>query len=185
LFSLRLICPRRLKSLQPGVLWSLIMNPYAANLGDRNALQTIAATPQELASLIQTLGPQRVERAPSPGKWSAREVLCHLADGEIVFAFRLRQTLAEDHHIIQPFDQDKWAGQYRSYDVHAALAVFSAVRQWNLALIRSAIPEALGKKVTHPERGEMTFQTIIETMAGHDLGHIRQIERIAAQQAEA
>jgi hypothetical protein len=63
--------------------------------------------------------------------------------------------------------------------------VFSAVRQWNLALIRGAIPQALSRKVTHPERGEMTFQTIIETMAGHDLNHIRQIERIAARPAEA
>jgi hypothetical protein len=161
------------------------MNPYAEHLGERNALEVIAATAQRLESLIATLGPERVQRSPAPGKWSAREVLCHLADGEIVFAFRLRQTLAEDHHVIQPFDQDKWAGMYRSYDVQAALAVFSAVRQWNLALIRSAVPQALSKKVAHPERGEMTFQTIIETMAGHDLGHVRQIERIAAQPAGA
>jgi hypothetical protein len=167
------------------VLWSLDMNPYAAHLGEQDALEVIAATPQQLGSLIETLGPEGAERIPAPGKWSAREVLCHLADGEIVFAFRLRQTLAEDHHVIQPFDQDKWASQYRSYDAHAALAAFSAVRQWNLALIRSAIPQALSKKVTHPERGEMTFQTIIETMAGHDLGHLRQIEGIAAQPAEA
>jgi len=161
------------------------MNPYAAHLGNRDALEVIAATPQQLQSLVDTLGPERVERPPAPGKWSAREVLCHLADGEIVFAFRLRQTLAEDHHVVQPFDQDKWASQYRSYDVHAALAVFSAVRQWNLALIRRVNPQALSRVVTHPERGEMTFQTLIETMAGHDLGHTRQIERIAAQPAEA
>lgn len=161
------------------------MNPYAAHLGNRDALEAIAATPRELQSLVDALGPERVEQPPASGKWSAREVLCHLADGEIVFAFRLRQTLAEDHHVVQPFDQDKWASQYRSHDVHAALAVFSAVRQWNLALIRNASPQALSKKVTHPERGEMTFQTIVETMAGHDLGHIRQIERIAAQPAEA
>ena len=167
------------------MLWSLDMNPYAENLAQRDALEVIATTPQQLTSWIAALGPERAQQAPAPGKWSAREVLCHLADGEIVFAFRLRQTLAENHHVIQPFDQDQWAGMYRSYDVAAALAVFSAVRQWNLTLIRNAIPNALTKKVTHPERGEMTFQTIIETMAGHDLGHLRQIERIAAQPAEA
>ena len=161
------------------------MNPYAANLGQRDPWEVIAATSQQLESLVETLGPECARHAPAPGKWSAREVLCHLADSEIVFAFRLRQTLAEDHNVIQPFDQDRWASQYRSYDARAALAVFSAVRQWNLALIRGAIPQELSKKVTHPERGEMTFQTILETMAGHDLGHIRQIERIAAQPAEA
>jgi len=161
------------------------MNPWAAHLGARDALAVIADTPRQLEALLQTLGPERATKAPAPGKWSAREILAHLADGEIVFAFRLRQTLAEEHHVIQPFDQDRWARHYQSSTAEAALAVFSSVRRWNLELIRSVVPEALAKKVAHPERGEMTFQTIVETMAGHDLNHLRQIERIAAQPAEA
>ena len=161
------------------------MNPYAVHLGGQNALEVIADTPRQLEALIATLGPERAVKSPAPGKWSAREILAHLADGEIVFAFRLRQTLAEEHHVIQPFDQDRWASNYPGCTADAALAVFSSVRRWNLALIRDVIPAALSKKVTHPERGEMTFETIIETMAGHDLNHLRQIERIAAQPAEA
>jgi|SRR5579864_2733538 len=161
------------------------MNPYAAHLGNRDALEAIAATPRELQSLVDALGPERVEQPPAAGKWSAREVLCHLADSEIVFAFRLRQTLAEEHHVIQPFDQDFWASNYGTCSTDEALAVFSAVRRWNLALIRRVVPQALSRVVTHPERGEMTFKTLIETMAGHSLGHLRQIERIAAQPAEA
>ncbi len=161
------------------------MNPWADHLVSQNALEVIAATPQQLESLIRTLGPQRVMKSPAPGKWSAHEIVSHLADGEIVFAFRLRQTLAEKDHIIQPFDQDRWATVYGISTTEAALAVFASVRRWNLDLIRAVIPGALTKKVTHPERGEMTFQTIVETMAGHDLNHIRQIERIAAQTADA
>ena len=102
-----------------------------------------------------------------------------------MFAFRLRQTLAEDHHVIQPFDQDLWAKSYPSCDAQLALAALSAVRAWNLALIRSVKPVDLAKPVTHPERGTMTFQTIVETMAGHDRNHIKQIEAIAAQAAGA
>ncbi len=154
------------------------MNPYAAQLGTQNPLEVIAATPDRLQSYIGRLGPDRTEKPPAPGKWSPREVLCHLADAEVVFAYRLRQTLAEDHHVIQPFDQDKWAPAYSAYDAAAALAVFSAVRNWNVALLRSAGPSALTKKVTHPERGEMTFETIIETMAGHDLNHLQQFETL-------
>jgi hypothetical protein len=108
-----------------------------------------------------------------------------LADCEVVFAFRLRQTLAEDHHVIQPFDQDKWARNYAAYDAHAALAVFSAVRDWNIDLIRQAGPAALTKPNTHPERGEGSFGEIIETMAGHDLNHIKQIEAITQKTAAA
>ena len=46
-------------------------------------------------------------------------------------------------------------------------------------LIQNALPAAADRKVTHPERGTMTFQTIVETMAGHDLNHIAQLWRIA------
>jgi hypothetical protein len=59
------------------------------------------------------------------------------------------------------------------------------VREWNLALIRAASPADLAKAVTHPERGTMTFQTIVETMAGHDRNHMKQMEAIASQAASA
>jgi uncharacterized damage-inducible protein DinB len=138
-----------------------------------------------LNSLSQSLGPDGLKQSTAPGKWSAREILCHLADCEVVFAFRIRQALAEDHHVIQPFDQDKWARTYAQYDAHAALAVFSSLRQWNVALLRSMPAAALSKPLTHPERGEMPFQAIIETMAGHDLNHLKQLETIAAGVASA
>jgi hypothetical protein len=159
------------------------MNPYASFLGDRDALEVLTGTPTRLESLANLLGPERVEYSPAQGKWSAREILCHLADCEVVFAFRLRQTLAEDHHVIQPFDQDKWARHYAGHDAHAALAVFSAVRNWNLQLIHQAGAAALSKKNTHPERGEGSFGEIIETMAGHDLNHIKQVEAITKRLA--
>src|SRR5712692_4363235 len=149
------------------------MNPYASHLGSRNAREVLGSTPQELRRLADRIGPRRIADAPAPGKWSARDIVCHLADCEIVFAFRLRQTLAEDHHVIQPFDQEKWAGTYAAFELGAALDVFSSVRHWNVALVRSLPGAALAKKVTHPERGDETFQTIVETMAGHDINHLK------------
>ena len=106
-------------------------------------------------------------------------MLCHLADCEIAFAFRLRQALAETDHVIQPFDQDRWSAPYGSYDGAAALATFLAVRNWNLALLRTVPAAEMEKPVTHPERGRMTFRTLVETMAGHDVNHVRQIEGMA------
>jgi len=161
------------------------MNPYASHLGDRDPQQVIAATAGQLASAIRTLGPERADQSPAPGKWSVREIICHLADCEIVFAYRLRQALAEDHHVIQPFDQDKWAKVYAAYDAPAALAVFSSLRRWNIALIGSLKPEAFTKRLTHPERGEMPYKELVETMAGHDINHLRQIEAITARVASA
>ena len=155
------------------------MNPYASHIGDHAPLDVISETPRRLAQLVETIGPARLEVSPAPGKWSARDIISHLADAEIVFSFRLKQTLAEDHHVIQPFDQDKWAATYSGISAAQALATFSALRNWNLTLIHTALPAAAGRVVTHPERGAMTFQTIVETMAGHDLNHLGQLRRLA------
>src|ERR1700733_10901391 len=158
-------------------------NPYTTYLGERDPLEVIAATAKQLRHFADVFGSRRLGQSPAPGKWSAREILCHLADCEIVFAYRLRQIVAEDHHVIQPFDQDKWAASYATYDGVAALAGFSSVRQWNILFIKSVSPETLKKRLTHPERGEMAFKDLIETMAGHDINHLGQLERIAAKLA--
>ncbi len=161
------------------------MNPYASYLGDRDAGEVIAATAQRLAVLHDRLGTEGLERRLAPGKWPARAILCHLADCESVFAFRLRQALAQPHHVIQPFDQDAWATAYESLPPQAALAAFTAVRNWNLALLATVPPEALSKTLAHPERGEMTFRVLVETMAGHDLNHLAQLEALASRSAAA
>ena len=156
------------------------MNPYASYLGDRNPRDVIAATSNRLADLMRRLGPSGLERSLAPDKWPARAIICHLADSEVAFAFRLRQVLAEPHHTIQPFDQDAWAKSYSSLPAPAACEAFSSLRRWNIALLETVSPADLSKRLTHPERGEMTFQVVIETMAGHDLNHLGQIEKIAS-----
>jgi DinB superfamily len=157
----------------------LEVNPYARFVDGRPIPEILAATPAVLEDLAAVLGPSRIAQAPAPGKWTPVEIFCHLADCEIAFSFRLRQTLAQDHHVMQPFDQDEWAHLYPRITAKQALAAFAAMREWNLILIRNAPPEAAGKKVTHPERGTMTFSTILETMAGHDINHIQQLQKLA------
>src|SRR6202790_2895969 len=117
------------------------MNPYATHLGDQDPLRVIGETPARLRALLDALGQDGVERTLAPGKWSARQILCHLADTELAFAFRLRQALAEPHHVIQPFDQDKWAASYDAFEARAAVDVFGTVRKWNITLIKT-VPAA-------------------------------------------
>jgi hypothetical protein len=153
-------------------------NPYASHLGSADPLEVIRSTPVELENLIRSIGPEKLNVSPAPGKWSVRDIISHLADCEIVFAFRLRQTLAEDHPVIQPFDQDRWAAPYPHYDARTALAAFSALRQWNIALITGLKPADFERTMNHPERGDMTFRTVVETMGGHDRNHLPQVESI-------
>ena len=156
------------------------MNPYASFLGGRDPLAVLESTSRKLSEIVARLPPAGIEWRPAPSKWNTREILCHLADCEIAFAFRLRQTLAESHHVIQPFDQEKWAGMYGGLTTRGALNAFSSLREWDLALISTTSADAMAKAVTHPERGEMTFGLIVETMAGHDVNHLQQLEKIAS-----
>jgi hypothetical protein len=159
------------------------MNPYASFVGDRDPLSVIAATAQALADRSAGLTTEAANRSPGPGKWSFRQIVCHLADTEIAFGFRLRQALAEPNHIIQPFDQDRWAERYSAYDLATALELFTALRRWNILLLQSAGAADFARPVSHPERGAMTFRTIVETMAGHDLNHLAQLESVGQAMA--
>lgn len=152
------------------------LNPYAAHLNRENPIQILETTATKLNALITTMSPPLLMLPRAPGKWSIRHILCHLADTETVFAYRLRQTIAEDHHVIQPFDQEKFAAGYDALSPQEALDAFTAFRNWNLTLIKNVTPETMAKQVTHPERGTMTFATIVETMAGHDINHLKQVQ---------
>jgi hypothetical protein len=155
-----------------------VANPYDKFLDGRPLEEILGSTTAAIGAAIDAIGEDKVGTRPAPGKWSATEIVCHLADCELVFAFRLRQTLAEDAHVIQPFDQDKWAVNHPGLSGGQALGVFSALREWNLRLIKTALPAAADRPVSHPERGAMTFKTLVETMAGHDLNHLGQLKRL-------
>jgi len=154
-------------------------NPYTRFLDQRPVLEILAATPLALEAVLQSIPTDGLRTPPAPGKWSPAEILCHLADCEIAFGFRLRQTLAQENHVMQPFDQDRWAATYKGIPAAEALATFTTLRHWNLRLARTALPAAARKPVNHPERGDMTFTTILETMAGHDINHLRQLQTLA------
>ncbi len=156
------------------------LNPYAKFLGGQDARAVLAATPGLLHQACCALTPEQIEAPIAVGKWSPREICAHLADCEIAFGFRLRQTLAEDRAVIQPFDQDAWARHYAGYDLPAALEMFKGLRAWNLKLIGGLGQAELARVTTHPERGTMTFETIVETMAGHDLNHLAQVRGVSA-----
>ena len=147
-------------------------NPYAKFLTGGDLMEQVESTPSRLAALLKD---RDLDVSPAPGKWNLRQVLAHITDTEIAFSFRLRQAAAETGHVIQPFDQDKWAVGYESADAETALALFGLLRKWNVQFLRRLSPEVFDKDVIHPERGTMKFRTIVETMAGHDGNHLAQL----------
>src|SRR4029079_13310286 len=99
--------------------------------------------------------------------------------------FRVRQILSEDGHRIQGFDEAGWARRYTDVDPEIALASYLALRRWNLALFRGLAPKDLERQAVHPERGPETLGTIIRLLAGHDLNHPAQLERLRRRRPAA
>ena len=83
-------------------------NPYAKFQAGRDPIAIIASTHAQLSKLAERLPEDQLALRPPMGKWNAREIVAHLADCELVFSFRLRQTLGEDHPTLQPFDQSRF-----------------------------------------------------------------------------
>jgi uncharacterized damage-inducible protein DinB len=157
------------------------MVPYAGRLGGLDALTVIAETPSRLTRVLEGVSVEQAEVPLKPGKWSLREVMAHLADCEIAWGWRLRQALAEDHAVLQPFDQDAWSRVYAGYSLAEAWACYQGLRRWNVAFVRGLSAAERERVYTHPERGEERLWTIVEIMAGHDLHHLKGLEEVRFQ----
>ena len=108
------------------------------------------------------------------------EVIQHLADAELVTGFRTRMVLIEEQPELQAYDQDRWTKELRYVEVplDLALAQLRGLRAANLRLWRMLTPEQRQRTGLHSERGPESVDLIIRMMAGHDLVHRRQIDRI-------
>lgn len=151
-----------------------------ALLGDRDPLAVQRELLAELKRLTGDLPPDVLRRPEAPGKWSIAEVIEHLTDAEAVTAFRLRAIVAEDTPELAAYDQDRWAARLRYGDapVGEVLEELAAVRRRNLRLYGALTPAECARFGRHPERGEESAARLAQLMAGHDLVHRRQIERI-------
>lgn len=149
---------------------------------EREPLDVLASTVERCRDLTASRPTAELARPEAEGKWSAAGIIQHLADSELVWGFRLRKVLAEDRPTLAGFDQDRWADRlgYATADRDAALAMFSSLRSANLALLRSASDEDLERVGVHVERGEESVRHMMRLYAGHDLAHIRQLERVLA-----
>jgi len=145
---------------------------------DPLALQ--AKAPDVLAALVAGLSTDDIEQRPAPGKWSIREIVAHLADDELVGAYRIRLILSAPGTAIQAFDQDMWArtGRYSTCDIAESLTLYRTLRFANLKLLRSLTTGEWDLFGVHAERGVESLRDIAMYFAGHDINHFRQIESI-------
>ena len=153
-------------------------------LENRDPTAVLRATPGQLTDMLRPVSQDAIDHKPGPGKWSIREILCHMADCEVAWAWRLRILYGSpnDHTgpLLQTFEQDSWARAYDGscYTTATARATWSALRQWNLALIEGLSETDKQKPGSHPELGPVTLWNIVEIAAGHDLHHLAGLEKL-------
>lgn len=150
-------------------------------LGTRDARDVLRSTVSVLSGRIAAIPHEALRVPEAPGKWSIIEVVQHLADSELVAGWRYRMAIAHDRPAITGFDQDLWATRlgYDAADRDEALLQFAVLRRANVRLLDSLPPDAFARVAVHAERGEESVAHMMKLYAGHDLLHLRQIERIA------
>lgn len=149
-------------------------------LGSADPLDVLRATADSLRRVVDGMSEEQMSQPEAPGKWSVRQVLRHLADSDLVWAWRLRMVLAQDRPPLTGYDQDAWAARLHYQDAPSAESIdeFEVVRRGNLRLLQRASTADLERVGVHAERGDESLAHMMRLYAGHDLLHIRQIERI-------
>lgn len=146
----------------------------------KQPLQVQAATVKKLERLIKGVPTAKLRKRPAPDKWSVSEILAHLSETEIAGGFRMRMILGAPGTPVAAYDQDAWvvSGHYAKRDPRKSLELFRAVREGNLALLKSLTPDQWKHYGMHAERGKETIEHTVRMFAGHDLNHLKQIEEI-------
>jgi DinB family protein len=149
-------------------------------LNGKEPLTILAATPARLAELTRGRLASEFGRQPAPGRWCVSEILAHLADVEMVIGYRVRMILSKPGTAIQAFDQDEWAKLSRYVSVPAAQSLERqrVQRESTVTLLKALLPEQWEHYGMHAERGKETVSRVVEMAAGHDINHLRQIEKI-------
>jgi DinB superfamily len=148
-------------------------------LGGRDPLRVCEQTPAEARRCCQGLDEQAWTTPMAPGEWSALQVVGHLFDVDVVYGFRWRLALTEEAPTYPGYDEKAWSRLARPAP-QRLLDAFAALREANLALLRSLGEAELCRLAIHGEQGAEDVRRMIDKVAGHDLAHLNQLRRTVA-----
>ena len=151
-----------------------------ALLGSRDPVEVMTETPRWLKARLGNIAASAWQTPEAEGKWSLVQVMGHLADAEMAFGWRARLVLTTDNALLTGYDQNAWLERfnYAGADPEVALDTFLMLRMWNLRVWHTASDADLGRMAMHADRGPESLELLRALIAGHDLRHRRQIERL-------
>jgi len=143
-------------------------------------LEEFRRGPELIAAALAGAKADELDFIPEPGKWSVRQILCHLADAEIVAAARFRRLLAEDGPTLRAYDQDVWARNldYANRKVSEAMETFRHIRAWTYDLLSSQPEAAFTRTGVLDGRGKVSVEDLLAIYARHAEKHAEQIRKV-------
>ena len=136
---------------------------------------------REVAEAIAGATEEELDARPAPGKWTAREIVHHLADSEMTSAIRIRNLIATDNVVIVGYDQEVFARRLH-YDrpIAASLAAIKAARETTAELLDRLNEDEWKREGTHTEHGRYGMDTWLGIYSVHAHDHADQIRRARA-----
>jgi DinB superfamily len=147
-------------------------------------LTMLVAGPSQIDEVTAGLTEAQLHDAPSPGEWSASEVLAHLRSCADVWGNYILTILNQDKPTIRAVNPRTWIKKtdYPEQKFQSSLQAFTVQRAELLAILkplkpktwlRSAVVTGAGKPL------ELTIHSYFDRMAIHERPHLKQIKRIA------
>ncbi len=134
----------------------------------------------EVSRSLEGFPPDLLTAHPFEGKWSAAEIVHHLADSETTSGLRLRRLLVEDHPLIQGYDQEAYAARlsYNNRELAPALDAFRSARATAAQLFEFMSDDDWRSEGTHSESGSYSAEDWLNIYAAHAHNHAAQIRRL-------
>lgn len=155
---------------------SLMPPPYADQLDGADPVLVLKSSLEDYGSLSPRLTPAVWSRPWAAGKWTVHEIVLHVAQWEMIFGVRVRCALSAPDYVVQPMEQDGLLlAEANAVDGPTALAAFDALRRMNIALASSLSPAQRQTPCRHPQRGVISVEDLLITLAGHPVHHFKQI----------
>lgn len=134
-----------------------------------------------LAAQVRGVDPSQARWKPAPEAWSILEVVNHLADEEARdFRTRLDLTLHRPGTPWPPIDPPAWAVEerYNERDLAESIARFEEERARSLAWLSGLEDPQWDRSYEHARMGTLSAGDLLTSWVGHDLIHVRQINRL-------
>ena len=140
-----------------------------------------------VAEALLKITPEELDASPGAGRWTARQIVHHLADSETTSGLRLRRLLSEDHPLIQGYDQDAYAAglYYNQREIGPALDLFRITRACTAQLFDFMSDADWHREGTHSESGSYSAEDWLKIYAAHAHNHAGQIRRLREALAES